>query len=1031
MNNFSRFYSKLNDAQRSAVDTTDGALLILAGPGTGKTQLLSLRAGAILAKGKAAPENILILTYTNSAAKAMKERLARIIGGAGYEVEISTFHGFANSIILTSAEAANYVANRIQMTDVERTRAIEYILNNTHGLDDIRPFRAPYTYLGEILRKISDLKQDGITPEKLENYLNDKKNLYRSMDEKHVKRLKALSIVYRRYEELKVGKDNKIFDERGRYDFDDMILFATRALREEESLKKDCQDQYRYIMIDEYQDTNGAQLELLLTFLDYELANICCVGDDDQSIYRFQGASVGNFKLLSQRFPNIVTISLKDNYRSSDELIDVSKKIIGLIPSKERMAEKTLRAVRKYPEQEISFREFTTETEELLYIVDKVRELKMTIEKDRSLPDEERLNPYNNIAVLVRKRAHILKVIDAFLQAGIPYATDGKEDISGEIRVKQLMDILELAYADPLEHELRDSSLYKVLTSDYMRISHSDILRFISFVNAKRKAALGEKTTMLAEFLSYFSSRGGKMKLESEDKLRIAARAVLQLVNDAGTKPVHKILIDYIKDTGLYRFILKEYNDNSILRIRELRALTSFVNMVKASDIATPAIRLDGLMKEFKTRKEHGLAIQGNLVTLTQTGVRIYTAHGSKGMEFHSVIIPFCLQNRNWPARRIPEKILMPPDLFKAKNVSPDKDSLKQLALQDETRLFYVAVTRAKSHLVFTASPTEDRISSYYLNRLGIEKAKGAEQEESIARKSLEMTGLRDPFVGTGAVLKDMIANLTLNPTRLNNYMTCPRKFLYNDILKLPGPKKKTLVFGNCVHKALEDTFRLYMEKRAFPTFRFFREAFERELIFQGVDESIARDCRNSIPKLKNWFDHASKNPVLPLGLERKLLVTIGDNIIFTGKYDKVEWHDENKALVRILDYKTGKPDDHLKAIDKCDDLASPDCDPYLRQLVCYKLLFEKDKKESRGKRVTGGVLAFVSEPVSVDMRKIGYKKGDYVSKYVEISDEMVSDIEKIIKDVWHNINRLRFDKFKERDEKLCARCDFDDICWR
>ena len=1031
MNNFSRFYSKLNDAQRSAVDTTDGALLILAGPGTGKTQLLSLRAGAILAKGKAAPENILILTYTNSAAKAMKERLARIIGGAGYEVEISTFHGFANSIILTSAEAANYVANRIQMTDVERTRAIEYILNNTHGLDDIRPFRAPYTYLGEILRKISDLKQDGITPEKLENYLNDKKNLYRSMDEKHVKRLKALSIVYRRYEELKVGKDNKIFDERGRYDFDDMILFATRALREEESLKKDCQDQYRYIMIDEYQDTNGAQLELLLTFLDYELANICCVGDDDQSIYRFQGASVGNFKLLSQRFPNIVTISLKDNYRSSDELIDVSKKIIGLIPQKERMAEKTLRAVRKYPEQEIAFREFTTETEELLYIVDKVRELRESIEKDRSLSDEERLNPYNNIAVLVRKRAHILRVIDTFLQAGIPYATNGKEDISGEIRVKQLMDILELAYADPLEHELRDSSLYKVLTSDYMRISHSDILRFISFVNAKRKAALGEKTTMLAEFLSYFSSRGGKMKLESEDKLRIAARAVLQLVNDAGTKPVHKILIDYIKDTGLYRFILKEYNDNSILRIRELRALTSFVNMVKASDIATPAIRLDGLMKEFKTRKEHGLAIQGNLVTLTQTGVRIYTAHGSKGMEFHSVIIPFCLQNRNWPARRIPEKILMPPDLFKAKNVSPDKDSLKQLALQDETRLFYVAVTRAKSHLVFTASPTEDRISSYYLNRLGIEKAKGAEQEESIARKSLEMTGLRDPFVGTGAVLKDMIANLTLNPTRLNNYMTCPRKFLYNDILKLPGPKKKTLVFGNCVHKALEDTFRLYMEKRAFPTFRFFREAFERELIFQGVDESIARDCRNSIPKLKNWFDHASKNPVLPLGLERKLLVTIGDNIIFTGKYDKVEWHDENKALVRILDYKTGKPDDHLKAIDKCDDLASPDCDPYLRQLVCYKLLFEKDKKESRGKRVTGGVLAFVSEPVSADMRKIGYKKGDYVSKYVEISDEMVSDIEKIIKDVWHNINRLRFDKFKERDEKLCARCDFDDICWR
>ena len=167
----------------------------------------------------------------------------------------------------------------------------------------------------------------------------------------------------------------------------------------------------------------------------------------------------------------------------------------------------------------------------------------------------------------------------------------------------------------------------------------------------------------------------------------------------------------------------------------------------------------------------------------------------------------------------------------------------------------------------------------------------------------------------------------------------------------------------------------------------------------------------------------------MPVGLERKLVVTIGDNIIFTGKYDKVEFEDEDKGLVRILDYKTGKPDEHLKDIEKIKDLASSDCDGYLRQLVCYRLLFEKDKKEARGRRAHSGALVFI-EPVSADLRKQGYKKGQYVTKRVEISDSMVSDIEELIINVWDRIKRLDFAKLPKRDEKICANCDFGSICW-
>ncbi len=1031
MGNYQKFYKELNDQQRLAVDTIEGPLLVLAGPGTGKTQLLSVRAGSILKKADARPENILILTYTNSAAKTMKERLSKVIGLEGYDVEVGTFHSFANSVIQGSEEAANYVGDKIPMDDVERMKAGEYILDRAKGVDEIRPFRAPYTYLKEILQRISELKKDGIRPSDFENYLNNKKSSYRSyMEEKHIKRLHTLAIVYRMYEELKEGKDKDVFDERGRYDFDDMILFATEALKKEKTLKEKYQNQYRYIMVDEFQDTNGAQLTLIFVLLDYENPNLMCVGDDDQSIYRFQGASVGNFKLLSKRFPSLKTLSLKNNYRSSRELIEVSSRIINLIPPEERMAEKALDSVRQWHDREIIFKEFTTEEEELIYIVGKVKELKERIAKDFGLTKEEHEHPYNNIAILVRKRSDILKIIDAFLRAGIPYATDGKEDISGEKRVKQLMDVLDLAYIDPREQDLKDLALYKVLSSDYFQIPHIDLLRFISFVNNKRMKGENENVTILEEFLDYFASKKDTIKFKEWEKLHHAAGVIKGLLDDVRTRPVHSILMDFIKDVAVFKYVLKEYPNNGILRIRELRSLGSFINMIKESDMAKPGIRLDDFMSEIQTRKNHGMPIEGSLVTLTQEGVRIYTAHGSKGQEFHSVIIPFCLQNKNWPARLIPEKIQLPFDLFKTKEKIKEKELLRQLALQDETRLFYVAMTRAKSNLIFTASPTEDSISSFYINGLDIHKDRPEYvNEEELVEKSLDLTDMKDPFVGTEEILRDMVGNLSLNPTRLNNYITCRRKFLYNDILRLPGRKKKSLVFGNCVHKALEETYEAFSRTKQFPSFQFFETAFGRALRFQGVDKSIERDCLNKLNTVRDWFELASRKPIMPISLEKKLIITVEDNIIFTGKYDKVEWEDEKNGLVKILDYKTGKPDEHIKQIDESSDLESATCDGYLRQLVCYKLLFERDKRESNGKKVGHGELVFI-EPVSVDLRRKGFKKGEYVTKSIWIPDAMVKKIEEVIKGAWHNIKDLRFEKLKERDKETCGRCDFDSICW-
>jgi DNA helicase II / ATP-dependent DNA helicase PcrA len=1067
MDNFKGYYEKLNKNQKKAVDLIDSQLLVLAGPGTGKTELLSIRAANIIRQKKANPDNILVLTYTNAGAKAMKERLVGILNRKGYDIETGTFHSFANSIILESEEAANYIQDRIQITDLEKIRLLEYILDHTDNIDSIRPFRAPYTYRSAIDRKISELKKEGIEPKGFEAYVKNLKpdNIY--IEDKHVQRLKALAVVYKLYEEYKAGKNKAMFDERGRYDFDDMIIIALRALRNEKNLKQLLQAQFSYVMVDEFQDTNGAQFSLLLEILGSDSPNLCCVGDDDQSIYRFQGASVGNFKLLKKYFPKLGTISLKENYRSVKEIINISGMIINNLPKNERMGIKDLLPQRDYADKNIEFHEFTTAEEELLFIANKVKNLKKAIEKSPDIPDDEKRNPYNNIAVLVRKRDDILKVVDTFLSAGIPYATDGKEDISAEKRVRQMLDIIRLANTTNIaELVQKDTLLYSVLTSDYFGICLNDVLEIVRYMIQKRRSRKGAAgdITLFQEMMAGFdfkdidlpfdeksvSSLGICKILQLEDPCSIsrALWAIKRFIKGVKERPVHAALLQYIDDANIYRFILSEYADNEILRTRDLRSLSSFVNMVKQSDINNPALSLKDLVDDIETQKEHDMPLVGNLVTMSQNGVRVFTAHASKGLEFHSVFIPFCLQDKNWPIKQRADLIPLPADIFKTKEKANDKAKIKELGFYDETRLFYVASTRAKCNLVYTASPRKGAVSSSYIPAMGLEnmEAGAYPNEEEVIAQSLRITEKKDPFVGTEHILSDMIDGLTLNPTSLNNYINCPRKFLYNDILRLPSQKKLGLTFGNCVHKALEDTYRDYMQTKAFPDFLFFERSFLDELKYQGVEQSIHSACRRQVYTLKKWFKKQAEAPVMPLGLEKKLSVMLSDDLVFTGKYDKTELvspADEGscllgpspglkKNLIRVVDYKTGKPDQHVKKISIPDTgLFSPECDGYLRQLVAYKLLYDRDKIAGKQGRVIQGRLVFV-EPAKTSVIKYGLKKGEFVDITVDITEEMVCELENVIQECWKSIKHLAFNKLRQYDNTMekCGGCDYKNICW-
>jgi DNA helicase II / ATP-dependent DNA helicase PcrA len=1050
MENFPKYYDKLNTKQKEAVDHIDGPLLVLAGPGTGKTELLSVRAANIIKAKKAKPGNILILTYTNAAAKAMKERLVKLLRADAYDIETATFHSFANSIVLESEEAVEYIQERVQLTDLEQIKLLEYILDNTEGIDVIRPFRARYAHEGEISKRITDLKREGVSPGRFEAIIAGISPDGACIEEKHIERLKALAAVYKLYEEYKSGRNKDLFDERGRYDYDDMILFAVEALRNEPELKKSMRAQYTYIMVDEFQDTNGAQMDLL-----FELAglsgdvpvwdtpqhlagnksgvspngtspNICCVGDDDQSIFRFQGASVANFRELKKRFPQIKEISLEKNYRSTEEIVSLAGKIINILPKKERVCIKELIAGTDHKKKNIEFREFTRDTEELLFIAEKIKELKNT--------------PLNEIAVLVRQRDDILRVADAFLRAGIPYATDGKEDIAGEKRVRQMLNVLDFAHMkDATDCTEKDAALYRILTSDYFRIPMNDVLRLIASVRAKNVILRKEgkpPTTLLLEFIDRFSlASPGAAKTEA---IYLAYKTLNTLFSEAETKPVHAMLMQYIKDAGIYKYILEAYQDKGLLRIRDLRALASFVNMVKESDISRPGITLAEFIDEIETKKAHGIPLKGNLVTATQEGVRIFTAHGSKGLEFHTVFIPFCLEKKRWPKRSQPVVIPLPPEVYKSKEVPTDKDILRQLDYYDETRLFYVASSRAKANLIYTASPTESAVSSSYLS--SVPEKEWIKKEEDLLRAALELTDAKAPFIGTDKVLKDIIAELTLNPTSLNNYIKCPRKYLYDDALMLPSGKRQSLIFGNCVHKALEEIYDTFIKSGKFPPFDSFRESFTRELDHEGPEKAVRTACLRQVETLKDWYRNESNSPVKPLGLEKRLSVMLDDGLRFNGKYDKTETVGAcADGKVRVIDYKTGMPDEHVKNIQKSISggvpVASGEFEDYLRQMISYKLLFDRDKRESKGRVIVEGKLVF-TEPVKKTVLKYGLEEGEFITCPVKLTEDMVAELESVVKDIWRRIKNLEFTKLPEIDPKpgKCGKapntCDYYDICW-
>ena len=344
-NLFDQRYASLNTEQRQAVDTLTGPVMVIAGPGTGKTEILTMRIANILRGGRAgktappAPEQVLALTFTESGAVSMRRRLVELIGADAYRVEISTFHGFANRIIRDYPDYFPTIIGANSITEIEQVSILRKIID-TLPLKDLRPFGDRYYHLRAILSSINELKQQGVSPELFFTIAADaKKEFYENPDlinqsgkfegkmkgkyvtaSKQVERNIEVAAIYAEYQKSLIAGHQ--------YDYSDMIMYVALALEHDDELTQVLQHAYKYFLVDEHQDTNDAQnkiIEFIAGASDHP--NLFVVGDEKQAIYRFQGASLENFHYFRDHYEDVVLITLRNNYRSTQAILDAAQNV--------------------------------------------------------------------------------------------------------------------------------------------------------------------------------------------------------------------------------------------------------------------------------------------------------------------------------------------------------------------------------------------------------------------------------------------------------------------------------------------------------------------------------------------------------------------------------------------------------------------------------------------------------------------------------------------------------------------------------
>lgn len=975
--------AKLNPAQRAAVEAIEGPLLIVAGPGTGKTQTVALRLANILLKTQVRPHNLLALTFTNAGAIALKKRLASLIGAEGYGIMALTFHSFAERLMQLFPAEFTTARERTSLDELGKLRVIREILE-AGNYPLLRPATAPDSNIRAIAVALSNLKKEAISPEKLEELIARDAAELATLDpinkrtgkkksaiidaEKRLARQRELAVLFAEYQ--------KTCFERGFADFDDLILAVVEKLRDpaDEFLLAYLQEQFLYVTVDEFQDTNGAQNAILQAWGSYDSQpNLAVVGDDDQSIYRFQGASLANILAFKESYPAAQIVTLTQNYRSHQPILDASRSLIehnserltAQLPGLSKVLESVNPEPGKASAKPLILACGTAEIE-AAEVTNRIQALLASGTK----PEE--------IAVLYRRREDGDLPAAYLAQAGVPiYRTDGR-DARSDPAVRLIIRLL-----GSLADEKDAEGLAAWILSDAANLAQVDAFRLLRLHGYESPLS-----QLLLDF-ERLETRADELKITFNEKEKISRLSfIFQKLN---TFKYDLSLTDLARavaaESGLAQYLADAKKYESI------DAVTAFLGWVRQAELAQPGLRIEDLLAEIRLMEQSGIALP--LPQRPHAAVTLATAHGSKGLEWQHVFV-IGLADDRWGGRKKGDRLALP-SLIPA---AADHE-----ILEDERRLLFVAMTRARESLTLTwpeLANARPQTPSRFLAEIEPGLAE-TESSEIAAEAAAELAVPAETQPGyspeASEFLRSIIENYRLSPSGLNDFLEDPNKFVLKHLLRLPesvNPDDRAgAIFGTALHAALEAWFASFKLTGHRPKPELAREALEKSLRREPMTElQRANISRDAGAVLERYLANLGAQDIQPpLATEfnfAKHEVRLGE-IPLTGKVDRID--SLGTDAVRLVDYKSMAPQTR-NAIK--GETKSSSGNLY-RQLLFYTLLAESDPRFVG--RVESVALAFLRPN----------DHGDFVEESFSPSREEIDQLKETIREVWRRIQSLEF----------------------
>ena len=871
----------LNRAQKEAVEHVNGPLLIIAGAGTGKTRVITSRILHLMLQEKVPSTQILALTFTEKATEEMLTRVDEMMPLSYEEVTIKTFHGFCDAILRERGMEIGIDPGYSLLSPAQQWLFLKQNLF-AFELDFYRPLGNPYKFLHTLLGHFSRLKDEDIVPEKYVEHAE--KVIEEAADEverEEGQKMLEVAKAYATYQRLML--------EQNSLDFGDLQFYALRLFEKRPSVLKEMQQRFQYIMVDEFQDTNLAQNKLVM-MLANEHKNLVVVGDDDQAIYKWRGASLTNIRQFEERFPEAKKVVLTENYRSTQSILDTAYHVVQQNnPFRlEHEANIDKRLVGKGYEdagEAVDVHHFAHYAEEVKFVIGQIHE---------AVANGAR---YKDVALLVRANSHAAPYIEAMKDAGIPFTV---RDTQGLLRFEEIKDIV--AVLRFLARPQDDVAYFRVVSMPMFGIEMGTILEAVD--NAKK-----------AGFSPLFYSLQKSIKkneetlpgLEEASPFEEVLKLSQELLEFSRNHDVYRTLGKFLDLSGYVRRLMAEETDENAEKIQHI---AEFLEMVKEFEADGQQERPARAFLDYLDSLQEAIGAIPSTTEVERDAVSVLSVHGSKGLEFDFVFVP-TLVNHRFPGINRKDPLPIPDALIMEELPGDD------LHTNEERRLFYVACTRAKKRLFLSYSDAYEgkkkwKVSPFVVEALECEAVKEIDHTENVEDAAAERIhgSLERKEEDESAMTKKILTVpeidvRQLSYSKVSAFEACPLKYKFRYYFKIPTPQPHAANFGSSIHNTVN---AFYEQRKAGKEVGLegLQELYEEHWIGAGYESHGHEAARKKMgwETLQNFYAKEEEAGFkVPAFLERGFRLKLG-NVVFSGRIDRIDRLED--GTYEVIDYKTG-----------------------------------------------------------------------------------------------------------------------------